>query len=74
MRMVTRTRLTFTTSLTSGRDIRAALRRVGFSTKLIERKGDRVVVETEAEGQEHLLQFEHKMAQAGFTLEGKGFQ
>jgi hypothetical protein len=67
--MATRTRFTFTTPLTSGRAIRAALRRVGFSTKLIERKGDRVVVETEA-----VLQFENKMAQAGFTLEGRGFQ
>ena len=68
------TRLTFTTMLSSGRDIRAALRRVGFTTRLIERRGDRVVVETEAEGREHLWQFEHKMAQAGFTLEGKGFK
>src|SRR5262245_3966843 len=57
-----------------GRDVRAALRRAGFSTRLIERKGDRVIVETEAEGREHLLHFEHKMAQAGFTLAGKGFQ
>jgi hypothetical protein len=72
--MATRTRFTFTTSLTSGRTIRTALRRVGFSTRLIERKGDQVIVETEAEGREHLLQFEHKMAQAGFMLAGKGFQ
>jgi hypothetical protein len=68
------TRMTFTTPLTSGRDIRAALRRVGFSTKLITRKGDQIVVETEAEGREHLLQFEHKMAVAGFTLQGSGFK
>jgi hypothetical protein len=67
--MAVRTRFAFTTSLTSRRAIRDALRKVGFSTVLIERKGSRLVVETEAEGEAHLQEFQRKMARAGFGLE-----
>jgi hypothetical protein len=49
--------------------MRDALRKVGFSTRLVERKGSRLVVETEAEGQPHLQEFHDKMTRAGFTLE-----
>jgi hypothetical protein len=67
--MAVRTRFVFTTSLTSRRAIRDALRKVGFSTVLIERRGSRLVVETEAEGEKHLQEFQRKMARAGFRLE-----
>lgn len=66
--MAVRTRLAFMTSLTSRRAIRDALRKVGFSTVLIERKGSRLVIETEAEGEKHLQGFQRKMARAGFRV------
>ncbi len=69
--MATRTRFTFTTVLTSGRSVRAALRRVGFSTTLIERRGNQVIVETEAEGTDHRQRSIEKMAEAGFVLRKK---